>query len=228
MTCILRNIFSSTTIPAFVHEGLIALLKSSVFGFSLGSGSAGLRLDADEAVSEGLRQDIADALASEARTPRFAAFSFPRCTWFEGKWIRHGDWYPDRKVLLWRRGRARWGGVEPHAKLQVSGPVGRLRHDLWHYSMENLDHFVRKSVAYSQVFAQEAALQGRRTSCLDLWARPLWRFVRCYVLRLGFLDGWQGYCIARMAAFQTFLRYALLRELTARPTSPPTAGTKST
>jgi glycosyltransferase involved in cell wall biosynthesis len=171
-----------------------------------------LGLDADEVVSPGLQREIADAIAAEARCPRHAAYSFPRCTFFAGKWIRHGDWYPDRKVLLWRRGHARWAGVEPHAALEVSGSVGRLKHDLQHYSMENLDHFVRKSIDYSDYFVRHAAAMGLQASCLDIWGRSLWRFVRSYFLRLGFLDGWQGYCIARMTAFQTFLRYAKLRE----------------
>jgi len=211
-------------------DGIAAGFGATVFrepwkGFAAQKNSAAdkasppwlLGLDADEAVSAGLRDEIVEAVASETRAPRCAAFGFPRCTFFEGKWIRHGDWYPDRKVLLWRRGQARWAGVEPHAKLDVSGPVGWLRHDLLHYSMESLDHFVRKSMAYSDVFVREAASAKRHVTALDLWGRPLWRFVRGYILRLGFLDGWQGYCIARMAAFQTFLRYAKLRESVAHP-----------
>lgn len=177
-----------------------------------------LGLDADEEVSAELRDEIAQALAAEARAPRYAAFSFPRCTWFEGRWIRHGDWYPDRKVRLWRRGQGRWTGVDPHDKLEVSGPVGRLRHELRHYSMESLDHFVRKAMAYSDAFVAHARRHRPRVTVLDLWGRPLWRFVRGYALRLGFLDGWQGYTVARMAAFQTFLRYAKLREALADAT----------
>jgi len=170
-----------------------------------------LGLDADEEVSAPLRDEIARALAAEARTPRYAAFSMPRCTWFAGRWIRHGDWYPDRKVRLWRRGQAYWAGVDPHDKLHVSGRVGRLRHDLLHYSMESLDHLLRKALLYSDVFVQQALTEGRTVCLADLWVRPLWRLVRGYVLRLGFLDGWQGCCVAWLDAFSTFLRYAKLR-----------------
>lgn len=171
-----------------------------------------LGLDADEEVSVGLRDEIAQALAAEARAPRYAAFSMPRCTWFAGRWIRHGDWYPDRKVRLWRQGHGQWVGLDPHDRLQVLGRIGRLRHELLHYSVESLDHLIRKALVYSDLFAREALKHGRRASVVELWGRPLWRPVRGYVLRRGFLDGWQGCCVAWLDAFSTFLRYAKLRQ----------------
>jgi glycosyltransferase involved in cell wall biosynthesis len=177
-----------------------------------------LGLDADEVVSPELREEIRQAIERETKAPRHVAYSFPRCTQFCGRWIRHGDWYPDRKVRLWRRGQGRWGGIDPHDKAIVSGRVGRLHADLLHYSMESFDHYVRKQLAYSEDFVREARRRGRRISLAELWIRPLWRFVRAYFLRLGLLDGWQGYSIAWLTAFYTFLRYAKAREsIGARP-----------
>jgi glycosyltransferase involved in cell wall biosynthesis len=171
-----------------------------------------LGLDADEAVSEALRAEIARTLSTPAGHDGVAAFSFPRCAQFCGRWIRHGDWYPDRGVRLWRNGQATWGGEDPHDKLQVTGRVGRLRADLLHFTAMDLNHQILKSVKYADLFVQQQLIRGEPAGGLDLWVRPGWRFLRGYVLRLGFLDGWQGLAVARLCAFQTFLRHTRLRE----------------
>lgn len=171
-----------------------------------------LGLDADEVVSPELRAEIQRLFAMAEKDPHFAAFRFPRCTFYCGRWIRHGDWYPDHQVRLWRRGAANWGGVDPHDKLLVNGAIGRLQGDLLHYSMESLEHQVRKTVKYADEFTRNSLAQKRTVTFLDLSVRPVWRFWRAYLFRLGFLDGWQGFAIAWMTAFYTFLRYAMARE----------------
>ena len=171
-----------------------------------------LGLDADEVVSPELRTEIQQLFAMPEKDPHFAAFRFPRCTFYCGRWIRHGDWYPDHQLRLWRRGAANWGGVDPHDKLMVNGAVGRLQGDLLHYSMESLEHQVWKTVKYATEFTKNSLAQKRTVTFLDLSVRPVWRFWRAYFFRLGFLDGWQGFAIAWMTAFYTFLRYAMARE----------------
>jgi glycosyltransferase involved in cell wall biosynthesis len=179
-----------------------------------------LGLDADEEVSAALRGEIQELFSAAEKMKPFAAFSFPRCSYYCGRWIRHGDWYPDRKVRLWRRGQARWGGINPHDAVQVSGRVGCLNSDLFHYSMNDLDHHVRKTMAYSDIFARRQ-LECGRGGGFEMWFRPWWRFVRGYFLRLGFLDGWQGYAIARIVALETFLRYAKIRAAQKSPHQLP-------
>jgi glycosyltransferase involved in cell wall biosynthesis len=175
-----------------------------------------LALDADEEIPPALRDEIIQAISRAEINSKFAAYSFPRCTLFCGRWIRHGDWYPDRKVRLWQRGQARWSNVQLHEKLLVEGAVGWLENDLLHYSMDDLDHFTRKSLMVSNLFVREKLERYSQSNTLEMWIRPWWRFTRGYFLRLGFLDGWQGYAIARMIAFETFLRYAKLREAQAQ------------
>jgi glycosyltransferase involved in cell wall biosynthesis len=170
-----------------------------------------LSLDADEAVSIRLREEIVKVLSSEEGS--FSAYSFPRCSKYLGRWIRHGDWYPDRQTRLWRSGLAAWGGTDPHDKLIVEGHVGRLNGDLWHYSMTSLDHQISKTIAYADEFVVQCEKKSRQITFLDLSFRPFYRFIRSYIFRLGFLDGWQGYSIAWMTAFYTFLRYAKAREV---------------
>lgn len=164
-----------------------------------------LGLDADEIVTLELREEMGRVVAQiEAAN---AAYEFPRCSNYCGRWIRHGDWYPDRQTRLWRRGRAAWAGKGLHEKLRVEGPVGRLRGELLHFSMESVDHHVQKTLHYANEFAAQCRAGRRRVGLFDLVFRPPWSFVRGFILKLGFLDGWVGFSIAWMTAFYTFLRY---------------------
>jgi glycosyltransferase involved in cell wall biosynthesis len=166
-----------------------------------------LNLDADEVVSPELRAEIQNLFSAPEKISAFAAFSFPRCTFYCGRWIRHGDWYPDRQTRLWQRGQAQWSADLVHEKLEVEGTIGRLRGDLLHFTMESLEQQMKKTMAYAGAFGRHCAEHKKTVSLSDLWLRPAWRFVRAYFFRLGFLDGWQGFVIARIAAIYTFLRY---------------------
>jgi glycosyltransferase involved in cell wall biosynthesis len=166
-----------------------------------------LSLDADEVVSPELAAEIQQLFTRPAQTARFDAFDFPRCTLYYDQWIRHGEWYPDRKLRLWRRGKGHWGGVFPHGRVIVNGPVGKLHGELLHYSMESLDHLLQKTIRYANEFAETCRQENRRITLVQLLVRPPWRFLRGYVFKLGFLDGWRGLTIAWLAAFYTFLRY---------------------
>ncbi|HTH49928.1 MAG TPA: glycosyltransferase family 2 protein [Candidatus Limnocylindria bacterium] len=171
-----------------------------------------LGLDADEAITPGLEAEICAVVNTESDASQPVAFSMPRLSFYAGRWIRHGDWYPDRKIRLWRRGQGAWEGEDPHYHVVVQGAVGRFRGDIQHFSFESLKHHVAKLQVYSDIFARDARKTGRSPSLLDLAIRPPWRFLRGYFFRLGFLDGWQGFVIAWMSALLAFLKYAKLRE----------------
>jgi glycosyltransferase involved in cell wall biosynthesis len=166
-----------------------------------------LSLDADEVVSPELRASIEKLFSSSGKLNRRSAYDFPRCTLYYDHWIRHGEWYPDRKLRLWKRGTGRWGGVFPHGRVLVAGPVGKLDGEILHYSMESMEHLLQKTIRYANEFAETCRQENRRITLTDLLVRPPWRFLRGYVFKLGFLDGWRGLTIAWMAAFYTFLRY---------------------
>jgi glycosyltransferase involved in cell wall biosynthesis len=180
-----------------------------------------LGLDADEAVSAPLIAELQQLFAAPEKLAPFAAFSFPRCTYYCGRWIRHGDWYPDRKIRLWRRGQAQWGGVDPHDTVIVQGRTGRLKSDLHHYSNESINRQIQKLIPFSDDFVRHRLATGRTGGWLDIAVRPGWRFFRAYVLRLGFLDGWPGYYIAWLNAFSSLTRYVKLREAKLPEQSPP-------
>lgn len=176
------------------------------------SGDWILGLDADEAVSSQLRDEIQALFADKSRIAEFTGFSFPRMSWYCNRWIRHGDWYPDRQTRLWQRGRAHWGGIDPHDKLFVEGRVGRLRENLHHYSRESINAHLQKIIPFSEEFVRQHLGTESKPGVMDFALRPWWRFVRAYCFRLGFLDGWPGYYIACHSAFSTLVRYAKLRE----------------
>src|SRR5581483_1593335 len=165
-----------------------------------------LSIDADEVISPELRDEIIRSFSKDGEGLAASAFSFPRLSFFCGRWIRHGDWYPDRKIRLWRREAGRWDGAH-HEKLLVTGRVQKLRGNLLHYSNESMDQLLGKIGPYSNLFVRQRQNQKRCSNWLDLPVRPFWKFFRAYFLRLGFLDGWQGYFIAWMDAFSTTVRY---------------------
>ena len=179
-----------------------------------------LAIDTDEVLSLPLREEITRLLSESNPASLSAAYSFPRCTFYCNRWIRHGDWYPDRQTRLWKKSSARWGGIDPHDKLIVEGPVGKLRHDLQHFSNDSINRQVQKIVPFSDEFVRQRLSAGRNSGWSDLLVRPIWRFLRGYILRLGFLDGWPGYYIACLAAFSAVTRYTKVREAQLTPPRP--------
>ena len=165
-----------------------------------------LGLDADEVVSDDLRKEIERMILDPKEN--YDAFDFPRLAFFKGRWIRHGDWYPDRQLRLWKRGKARWTGIDPHGYLKTEGRIGRLRSNLLHYSEESINQVIGKIVPYSDDFLHNFQNSGRKPSLINLGFRPFFRFFRGYVLKLGFLDGWQGYFIAWTNSYSAAVRYS--------------------
>ena len=169
-------------------------------------------LDADEVVSTELRKEIQAVFSDGTKAEKFAAYSFPRLSWYCGRWIRHGDWYPDRQTRIWQRRKGRWGGTDPHARLLVEGETASLHGDLEHYSTDSINRRLEKIIPFSDEFVAQHGTNNTTPGPFDLAVRPLWRFLRAYFVKLGLLDGWQGFYIASHTAFSTLVRYAKVRE----------------
>lgn len=169
-----------------------------------------LSLDADERLSPELREEIR-AMATDE--PACAGFSMPRRVFYLGRWIKHSGWYPDRKIRLFRRDRARWEGAYVHEDLAVDGEIRRLRGDILHLTYRNIaDHLTRINV-FSDLGAQKLYAQGKKGRLGHLLLVPPGRFIKSYLLRLGFLDGFAGLVIAVLNSYSIFVRYAKLREI---------------
>lgn len=179
---------------------------------SLASNDWVFSLDADEELSPALREEIL-ALKKSAPPENAAGFSMPRCVLFGGRWIRHGDWYPDRLVRLFRRDCAKFTGGQVHERLEISGEIKKLRGDLHHYSFTGTTDRRERDGKYARLWAEDKIAAGKSASPLAPAGHAVFRWLRSYVLRRGFLDGKQGWIIARISARETFLKYQLLRKL---------------
>jgi hypothetical protein len=178
-------------------------------------------VDADEEVSPQLRDAIRGEFDS-GRNAGYAGYTMPRLAGYLGRWIRHGDWYPDRKLRLFRKDRARCVGEEPHDQIVVDGPVGSLPAPLYHYSYENISAQLATLDRFSSITAEVWLRDGRPFRWADLLFRPPWRFFRGYVLKGGFLDGMRGLTIALLNAVAVYAKYAKLWEgRHAPPGQPP-------
>ena len=171
-----------------------------------------LSLDADEALSDPLREAI---LAVKRAGPRADAYEMNRLNWYCGRFLRHSGWYPDRKVRLWRKGAARWGDVSIHEVVEAApgARVERLRGDLLHYTCHTREQHLRTIEKFTTLSAELLAREGRRASAWKRLGSPAAHFLRAYVLKLGFLDGIQGFHACRLSAYATWLKYEKLRRL---------------
>jgi glycosyltransferase involved in cell wall biosynthesis len=157
-----------------------------------------LCVDADERVSAALRDEIV-ALKERGFTDA-AGYSVPRITEYFGRFLRHGNAYPDRLVRLFDRRRGGWVGEEIHENTRVTGRVRRLSGHLEHFSYRSLSDHLDRMQRYADLMAQALYARGRRCGLAPVLLNPQWRFVRGYLLRLGFLDGWRGLVFALIEA----------------------------
>jgi glycosyltransferase involved in cell wall biosynthesis len=167
-----------------------------------------LSIDADEALSEELEAEI---LQIKKNGPQFDAYSFPRMTQYLGKWILHSGWYPDRKIRLFDRRKARWVGEYVHESVVAESRAGKLQGNLLHYTCASLSEHLKSLDRYTTLAAEEVVARGRRVGAHRLMVDPAWTFMRTYFLQAGFLDGVEGLTIAYMASLYTFLKYAKAR-----------------
>ncbi len=174
-----------------------------------------LALDADERVSPELAREVQELFAAGA--PSRPGYSVPRRAWYLGRWIRGGGWYPDRKLRLFDRRRARCAGREPHDKVLLDGPAGRLRGDLLHYPYRDLADHVARMDRYTSAAARAMHAEGRRWPLLRMLVSPPLRFWKSWLLRGGFRDGAAGLVLAVLAGVYEAVRYAKLWELRRRP-----------
>lgn len=168
-----------------------------------------LSIDADEEVSPELRREILETVRQSAAD----AYSLPRKTIHFGRWIRHGGWYPNRLVRLFRKDRGEWRGGEVHEYWHTNGTQGELREDLVHYSFKSLSDQVARNNTYSSLGAKTLRARGKRFTFFRLSVKTFSKFLETYVLKLGFLDGYPGLIISVSAAYSVFLKWAKLWEL---------------
>ena len=169
-----------------------------------------LSLDADEALSEALEAEIWNL---KKNGPQYDAYTMPRQAQYLGRWILHSGWYPDRKVRLYNRLKARWVGDFVHESVQPKGRVGHLQGNILHFTCDSLSEHLRTLDRYTTLSAEELVSRKVQVTIWRLIVDPPWTFVKAYVFQRGFLDGFEGLIICYMAAFYTFLKYSKARNM---------------
>jgi glycosyltransferase involved in cell wall biosynthesis len=167
-----------------------------------------LSLDADEALSEDLEGEIWHL---KKNGTSHDAYTMPRLAQYLGKWILYSGWYPDRKIRLFDRGKARWVGDYVHESVVATGSVGELKGNLLHYTCGSLSEHLKTMDRYTTLAAEELVAHKKPVGYRQILLDPPWTFFRTYFLKSGFRDGLEGAAIAYMAALYTFLKYAKAR-----------------
>lgn len=168
-----------------------------------------LCVDADERVSEALRHSIEAALIK----PQAHGFAMPRCNKFLGRWLRHGEGYPDWSLRLFHRAHGRWSADPVHEKVELDSPAMRIQGDLLHESSEDLAGYLDKQNRYTTLAAEALFKRGKRVGVVQLALSPVLRFIKFYVLRLGFLDGAAGLVHISIGCHNSLMKYAKLMAL---------------
>lgn len=165
-------------------------------------------IDADERVTPQLRDEILKTIEN----PKFDAYYIRRVAYFMDKPIRFSGWQHDRVVRLIKRGVGRYPNKRVHADMKVDTEVGYLKNPLIHYMIESFEQYLPRIVTYGFWGAAQGWRVNKKSGFVEIFLRPLWRFIRMYIIQLGFLDGLHGLVFCMLQSFGTYLKWAILWE----------------
>ncbi len=195
----------------FVKHEFKGFMDQKNFAVSLASHPYILSLDADEALSE----DLQKSLLEIKQNLKYDGYKFNRLSNYCGQWIRHSAWYPDKQLRLFKACKGEWGLINVHEKFIMNhdSRISKLKGDLLHWPCTSEEDLTNKIEKYSEIAAQEYFKEGRKVWYLTPAIHMIWRFFQTYFIRLGFLDGRNGYVICKTGAYSSYLKYAKLRKL---------------
>lgn len=194
----------------FVRREWQGYAAAKNYGNSLACNNYILSIDADEVVSEELAQSIV-----KCKEHLQGWYSFNRLTNYCGRWIRHCGWYPDEKIRLFDRRNTRWEGGYVHETLVSDNPISptKLNGDLHHYSFQSISDHIGKIHSYSTLAAKKMYEERRRSSLTSLLVGPPIVFIQKYLFQQGWRDGFEGFVISLLSAYDKTLRWLKLMEL---------------
>jgi len=184
--------------------------KTKQLGLSLASNNWIFWIDADEALTTQLNDELVQFIKS---IPKLNAYSFPRRAFFLGKWIKHSGWYPGRVTRLFRKDKIQFSVNDVHEYLLVNEDVGKFQNDIDHFTDPSIEHYFTKFNIYTSLAAKELFERKKSFKKTDVLLRPLFIFLKMYIFRLGFLDGFHGFLLAVFSSHYVFTKYAKLWEL---------------
>lgn len=196
----------------FVHQDWLGYSEQKNFANSLAANDWILSIDADEEISDELRQSIFKY--KNQHIPHDMVFSMNRLTNYCGHWIRHCGWYPDRKIRIWNRTVGKWEG-KIHETIKFSTEVKEkvLQGDLLHYSFATPEDYENQQFKFAKMRGEHYFQKGKKHAGFYMFVSPIFSFIQHYFFQLGFLDGADGFHICRIAAKATRLKYRTLKEL---------------
>ena len=197
----------------FVHQDWLGYSEQKNFANNLAANDWILSIDADEDLSEELKQSIIGIKGEDSSDDN--VFSMNRLTNYCGHWIHHCGWYPDRKIRIWNRTKGKWQGTI-HETLEFSTKVTeyRLNGDLLHYSFSSAYEYENQQFKFAKMRGEHYFKKGKKHASFYMVVSPIFSFIQHYIFQLGFLDGKDGFHICRITAKATRLKYKTLKELT--------------
>lgn len=196
----------------FIEQAFLGYIEQKNFAIEQANYDFVLSLDADEALDETLQQSILQVKKNGLQKD---SYNMNRCTSFCGKWIKHGTWYPDKKIRLFNKHKAKWAGVNPHDRIETlpNTSCTYLKGDILHYSYNNLEEVIAQANKFTSIQAKAMYAHGKRATVFNLVFNPAIAFISGYFIKAGFLDGADGYVLAKIIAWQTRMKYAKLLHL---------------
>jgi glycosyltransferase involved in cell wall biosynthesis len=195
----------------FIQNKFEGHIQQKNYAISCASNEWILSLDADEALSDELKKSILNIKAQ----PTFKGYSMNRLTNYCGKWVKHCGWYPDTKIRLVNRDFAKWTGVNPHDKLEMTSEdhSGFLNGDILHYSYYTRQDHLKQIEYFGSIASRELYEKGIKSSWFKIVYKVVAQFFKSYFLKLGILDGGTGFTISRLSAYATYVKYHKLLQL---------------
>jgi glycosyltransferase involved in cell wall biosynthesis len=196
----------------FIEQEFLGYIEQKNFALQHATFDHVVSLDGDEALSDTLQQSIIE-LKSNWKHDGYYCNRFNN---FCGQWIKHSDWYPNKKLRVFNKTKVSWKGINPHDEIvlhDTKSKTGHLKGDILHWTYQTYSEFNLKTEHFSSISAKAYFDLGKKASFWKIIFNPTWAFFKAYFLRLGFLDGVNGFIICVQTANITFLKYTKLREL---------------
>ena len=186
------------------------MVQQRAYAVSLAQNEWVFAIDADEVVTETLRDDVLTRLSEGKKQKN--GYYVKRHSYYMGRWINHGGWYPDFKLRLFRKDKAYVGGENPHDKCFVQGRTAKLKGEMIHYPYKNISRQLRTIDTYSDIVSERFFKEKPAFPLVKMFVKPPVKFLETYIYKLGFLDGLPGFVISILSSYYVFMKYAKLWE----------------
>lgn len=202
---------SRTYNAIIVEQEFLGHIEQKNFALTHTSYDLCLSLDADEALTEELENSILQLKEQNID----CGYTMNRLTNYCGKWIKHCGWYPDVKLRLWNKNEGKWSGTNPHDKFVMrSGiKVNHIKGDILHYSFYTVEQHMDQIMYFTDISSKALFKQGKKSNTIKIIFSPVVKFLRDYIWKKGFLDGYYGFIISKNSAYAKYLKYTKLRKL---------------